>query len=40
MTFYVHDWRKRRMRRLTETLAGEDLSMSLAHWQPLPPRAR
>jgi dipeptidyl aminopeptidase/acylaminoacyl peptidase len=39
-TFYVHDWRTRRTRRLTETLAGEDLSMSLAHWQPLPRRAR
>lgn len=39
-TFYIHDWRTRRTRRVTETLAGEDLSLSLAQWQPLPRRAR
>jgi dipeptidyl aminopeptidase/acylaminoacyl peptidase len=39
-TFYLHDWRTRRTRRLTGPLAGESLILSSPQWQPLPRRPR
>jgi WD40-like Beta Propeller Repeat len=39
-TYFVHDWRTRRTRRVTGALAGESLSFATAQWQSLPRTSR